>query len=161
MAFFQHARELGARELAPWSVLKISGFADPFPAQGPLPYVSLRPTLSPPSFGPSLFSGPPPSWTGAYFGANAGYIADGGSAANVGAFPIGYGAFPSDIAVLFGNLTPNGASFIGGGQFGYNLQMSNIFLLASKRIFKVRASKAPLLSRTARLTAALLEQLPN
>ncbi len=73
--------------------------ADPFPAQ-PLPYVSLRPTLSPPSFGPSLFSGPPPSWTGAYFGANAGYIADGGSAANVGAFPIGYGAFPSDIAAL-------------------------------------------------------------
>ncbi len=74
--------------------------ADPFPGQGPLPDVSLRPTLSPPSFGPSPFSGPPPSWTGAYFGANAGYIADGGSAANVGAFPIGYGAFPSDIAAL-------------------------------------------------------------
>ncbi len=98
--------------------------ANPFPAQGPLPDVSLRPTLSPPSFGPSLFSGPPPSWTGAYFGANAGYIADGGSAANVGAFPIGYGAFPSDIAVLSGDPTPNDASFIGGGQFGYNLQMS-------------------------------------
>ena len=31
--------------------------ANPFPAQGPLPYVSLRPTLSPPSFGPLLFSG--------------------------------------------------------------------------------------------------------
>jgi outer membrane immunogenic protein len=104
----------------------ISG-ADPFPGQGPLPDVSLRPTLSPPSFGPSLFSGPPPSWTGAYFGANAGYIADGGSAANVGAFPIGDGAFPSDIAVLSGNLTPNGASFIGGGQSGYNLQLSDIF----------------------------------
>ena len=101
--------------------------ADPFPGQGPLPDVSLRPTLSPPAFGPSLISGPPPSWTGPYLGVNAGYIADGGSAANVGAFPIGYGAFPSDIAVSSGNLAPNGASFIGGGQFGYNLQMSDIF----------------------------------
>jgi outer membrane immunogenic protein len=60
---------------------------------------------------------------------NAGYIADGGSAVNVGAFPIGSGAYPSDIAVLSGSLTPNGASFLGGGQFGFNYQLSNAFFV--------------------------------
>ncbi len=106
--------------------------ADPFPGQGPLPDLSLRPTLSPPSFGPSLFSGPPLSWTGAYFGVNAGYIADGGGKVNIGAFPLGPGAYPSDVVVASGNTTPNGASFIGGGGFGFNYQFTNVFFAGAE-----------------------------
>jgi outer membrane immunogenic protein len=93
------------------------------PIGGPtlLPDASLRSTFSP----PALFSGPPPSWTGPYLGVNAGYLSDGGSAVNIGAFPIGPGAYPSDIAVLSGSMTPNGSSFLGGAQFGYNYQFSD------------------------------------
>jgi outer membrane immunogenic protein len=97
------------------------------PVGGPtlLPDASLRSTFAPPPFGPALFSGPPPSWTGAYFGVNAGYIADGGDAVDVGAFPIGSGTVPSDVAVLSASPTPNGSSFLGGGQVGYNYQFSS------------------------------------
>ena len=104
----------------------ISGFP-PFQGQPPLPDVSLRPTMSEPSFGPSLFSGPPPSWTGLYIGLNAGLVADGGGSVNIGGFPLGPGAFPSDVATVSGSMTPNGASFIGGGGFGFNYQVSNAF----------------------------------
>jgi outer membrane immunogenic protein len=97
----------------------------PYQGQPPLPDASLRPTLSEPSFGPSLFSGPPPSWTGLYIGLNAGLVADGGASVNIAGFPLGSGALPSDIAAISGNATPNGASFMGGGGFGFNYQVSN------------------------------------
>ncbi len=99
--------------------------APPFQGQPPLPDVSLRPTLSESSFGPSLFSGPPPSWTGLYIGLNAGLVADGGGSVNIGGFPLDSSTLPSDIAAISGNATPNGASFIGGGGFGFNYQLSN------------------------------------
>lgn len=99
--------------------------ATPAPDQTLFPDVSLRPTLSPPSFGSSLFSGAPSSWTGPYFGVNAGIIVDGGPGVDIAAFPIQTGASPSDIVPLSGHLPTSGESFLGGGQFGYNFQFQN------------------------------------
>jgi outer membrane immunogenic protein len=113
----------------------ISGFP-PYQGQPPLPDVSLRPTMSEPSFGPSLFSGPPPSWSGLYIGLNAGLVADGGGSVNIGGFPLGPGAFPSDVATVSGSMTPNGASFIGGGGFGFNYQVSNAFFAGVETDFQ-------------------------
>jgi outer membrane immunogenic protein len=111
------------------SDLVISG-APPLSAPPPLPDVSLRPTLSEPAFGQ------PPCWTGLYLGLNAGFLADGGQSVNVGAFPLLSGAYPSDIAVSSGNLTPNGASFIGGGGIGFNYQLSNAFFAGVETDFQ-------------------------
>ena len=107
----------------------------PFQGQPPLPDASLRPSLSDPSFGPSLFSGSP-SWTGLYIGLNAGYVADGGGSVNIGGFPLGSAALPSDIAAISGNMTPNGAGFIGGGGFGFNYQVSNAFFAGIETDFQ-------------------------
>jgi outer membrane immunogenic protein len=102
--------------------------ATPAPEQALLPDASLRPSFAPLSspFGPSPFAAAPSSWTGPYFGVNAGYIMDGGGDVNIGAFPLGNGLYPSDTAVISGNFAPNGASFIGGGEFGYNYQFANV-----------------------------------
>jgi outer membrane immunogenic protein len=114
----------------------VIGARPPFQGQPPLPDVSLRPTLSETSFGPSLFSGAPASWTGLYIGLNAGLVADGGGSVNIGGFPLGSGAFPSDIATVSGNMTPNGASFIGGGSVGFNYQVSNAFFAGVETDFQ-------------------------
>ncbi len=118
------------------------------PIGGPtlLPDASLRSTFSP----PALFSGPPPSWTGPYLGVNAGYLSDGGSAVNIGAFPIGPGAYPSDIAVLSGSLTPNGSSFLGGAQFGYNYQFSDALFAGVETDIQGSNSEGELRSRERR-----------
>ena len=67
------------------------------------------------------------SWTGFYIGANAGYFA-GKDTTSIAANPVGWGATgAANINLLTpGFVNPNG--FVGGGQIGYNWQVSDFLL---------------------------------
>jgi len=80
---------------------------------------------------------PPPTWTGAYFGANVGGIFDasGGVVTSAGALfddtangaglagPTAFGSAAA--AALGGNASLNGTGVIGGGQLGFNWQFNS------------------------------------
>ena len=67
------------------------------------------------------------TWTGAYFGINAGYIASDRAVVNtVAVTPVGAGALASGAVPTSRNLNTDG--FTGGGQVGYNYQVGNFVL---------------------------------
>lgn len=70
---------------------------------------------------------PPPLWTGFYVGLNAGAHIDGSSGVNYRTAPIA-GFDPAALTVGTGVISLNSVSFIGGGQIGYNFQISPNFV---------------------------------
>ncbi len=79
---------------------------------------------------PPVYLPPPPLWTGFYAGLNAGYTFGGGNSTTITALPVGNPAGGPVAALLAttaaasatGVVGINNSGFIGGGQFGYNLQ---------------------------------------
>ncbi|MGH6820051.1 MAG: outer membrane protein, partial [Methylocella sp.] len=89
---------------------------------------------------PPVYVPPPPvyTWTGLYLGINAGYTwSNSNAVTTVGtpifanpAFPAGSGAIANALAALgTTNHSLRQAGFIGGGQIGYNYQLTNSFVV--------------------------------
>ncbi|HEY8137000.1 MAG TPA: outer membrane beta-barrel protein, partial [Methylocystis sp.] len=86
--------------------------------------------------GPPLIAPPRPAWSGLYVGLNAGVAFGADNSIYYSTYPIAAGFDPAAAGLGMGAFGESNAGFIGGGQVGYNYQITNRFLAGLEADFQ-------------------------